>query len=272
MFKKKVSAPQSRSTLRKKLGKQFYILKRKIKWLADAKKYTTHRSSNKLPNICITHSSTLLRPLKDVDMQLQRNKITNLKLAIDKIDGLLLAPGERFSFWKLVGAPTKSKGYLPGLVLESGKINSGYGGGLCQMGNLIYWMTLHTPLEVIERYRHSFDVFPDVNRTLPFGSGATLSYNYIDLQIENTSNQTYQLNLWLDEKKLHGSWNTEAAQEHHYQVYESKHEIHNQQWGGYTRHNEIRRKIFDQSDQLLDDELITENHAIMMYNPFLDEG
>ena len=39
-------------------------------------------------------------------------------------------------------------------------------------------MTLHTPLQVTERYRHSYDVFPDADRKLPFGSGATCAYNY----------------------------------------------------------------------------------------------
>lgn len=44
-------------------------------------------------------------------------------------------------------------------------------------------MVLHSELTVIERWRHSFDVFPDVNRTIPFACGATLSYNYVDLQL-----------------------------------------------------------------------------------------
>lgn len=53
------------------------------------------------------------------------------------------------------------------------------------MTNLIYWMTLHTPLTVAKRWRHGFDVFPDANRTQPFGSGATCSWPILDLQIVN---------------------------------------------------------------------------------------
>lgn len=74
------------------------------------------------------------------------------------------------------------------------------------MANLIYWMTLHSPLEVKERWRHSFDIFPDSERTLPFGSGATLSYNYIDLQIKNTTNQPFVLHLWIEDDLLKGEW------------------------------------------------------------------
>lgn len=46
-------------------------------------------------------------------------------------------------------------------------------------------MTIHTPLTVVERWRHTYDVFPDNNRTQPFASGATCAYPALDLQIEN---------------------------------------------------------------------------------------
>ncbi|MEI3305467.1 MAG: VanW family protein [Dysosmobacter sp.] len=54
-------------------------------------------------------------------------------------------------------------------------------------------MTLHTPLTVVERYRHSHDVFPDANRTQPFGSGATCAYPHRDLMIRNDTQQPFQL-------------------------------------------------------------------------------
>ena len=50
-----------------------------------------------------------------------------------------------------------------------GEVKTSIGGGICQLANLLYWMALHTPLEVIERHHHSFDPFPDSGRTLPFG-------------------------------------------------------------------------------------------------------
>jgi len=49
------------------------------------------------------------------------------------------------------------------------------------------------PLAVTERWRHNYDVFPDSDRTQPFGSGATVAFNYIDLQITNETNSTFQL-------------------------------------------------------------------------------
>ena len=119
--------------------------------------------------------------------------MASLKIAASCIDGLILKPGETFSFWRLVGKPTARRGFKMGLVLRNGTMAQDIGGGLCQMTNLIYWMTIHTELAIVERWRHGFDVFPDAGRTQPFASGATCSYNYIDLQISNRTADTYQL-------------------------------------------------------------------------------
>ena len=143
-------------------------------------------------------------------MQLQYNKINNLKIATKQLNKIIIKPGETFSYWRLIGNPTKRKGYVDGMILHYGKVTTGIGGGLCQLSNLLYWMTLHTPLTVTERYRHSYDVFPDSNRTQPFGSGATCSYNYLDLQIKNETNNTYQLLVYLTDTHLVGEWRSDA--------------------------------------------------------------
>jgi len=205
-------------------------------------------------------------------MWLQENKVTNLKLAIAKMNGLVLKPGETFSFWRLVGKPTKAKGFAKGMVLNNGLFVPGVGGGLCQLTNLIYWMTLHTPLQVTERWRHTHDVFPDANRSQPFGSGATVVYNYIDLQIKNETSYNYQFLVRVEESNLEGEWRCEQPLLSKYDVYESAHLITQEWWGGYMRHNVIRRKIFDLHNNQIGDDFITENHAIMMYEPMLAGG
>ncbi|MDN4166192.1 VanW family protein [Cytophagales bacterium LB-30] len=251
----------------------YYRAARAIVWLWHRKSYAKTRSGESLPHLVKDHQSFLLRPLKDVQMRLQYNKITNLMLAIACIDGLIIRPGETFSIWRLVGKPSTRKGYLPGLVLNQGKIEEGIGGGLCQLGNLIFWMVLHTPLSIKERYRHGYDVFPDINRKIPFGAGATLSYNYIDLQIKNETQQAYQLKLWLSDEHLHGAIFCEQPPQEYYEVYEAHHRIVHQWWGGYTRHNQIKRRVYHTSShELLRDEWVLENHAIMMYEPLLSAG
>lgn len=265
-----VEKPKKRSKLRQKAGREYFCLKRRMLWWKNGSSFAREYRSEQLEFAVFQHKSLLLRPLKNVDMYLQRNKVVNLKLAIQHIDGIVIKPGETFSLWKCVGRPTSRKGYLEGMTLHNGQVQSGVGGGLCQLGNLIYWMILHSPLSVTERWRHSYDVFPDVNRKIPFGSGATLSYNYIDLAFENKTNQSYQLKLWLDDTHLRGALFTEKEPKIRYQIIEKNHRFDLQWWGGYTRHNEIWREEYTEDNQLLQEVLVTENHAIMMYNPLLE--
>lgn len=268
---KVVEKPKKRSNLRKFLGKEFFILNRQINWLINNNNFAKVDTKINYENLLIQHKSFLLRPLKDVEMYLQYNKVTNLKIAISHLDKVVIKPGQTFSIWRLVGRPTKSKGYLNGLTLHNGKISKDIGGGLCQLGNLLYWMALHTPLTIKERWRHSYDVFPDINRTIPFACGATLAYNYIDLQLLNNTDKYFQINLWLDKEHLNGKITCNTELKIRYDIYETDHMFKQQWWGGYTRHNRIWKKITNLNDNNTTEELVTENNAIMMYNPLLDK-
>lgn len=239
-----------------------------MQWYFTPKSWAKVTGHQGFENKVIEHRSIILRPLKDVQMYLQENKRKNLQLAIERVNGCIIKPGETFSFWKLAGRPTAKKGYLEGMVLNQGKIEAGIGGGLCQLGNLMFWMAAHSPLTVVERHRHGFDVFPDIKRTVPFGSGATLSYNYIDLQLKNDTDNSFCINLWLSETHLHGCLSSLHALDDHYSVEERGHQIQLQYWGGYSRHNQIYR-IRTTTNGQKEEELLVENHAIMMYNPFL---
>lgn len=265
-----VPKPIRRSSLRLALGRRYYALKRWAFWLFGGLRFA--KLGERIDGYpYFSHSTPLLRKLRDVDMYLQYNKIANLKIAVPKLDGATLHPGETFSYWKLIGEPTRRKGYLDGMVLQSGGFHAGTGGGLCQLSNLIYWMTIHTPLTVLERHRHGYDVFPDSNRTQPFGSGATCFYNYGDLMVRNDTDRVFQLELRVGERNLHGAWISNAPPLFTYEVYEKEHIMQPEYWGGYTRHNLLYRKKYDADGNLLDDEYVVENHAIMMYSPFIEE-
>ncbi|MBS4032193.1 MAG: VanW family protein [Clostridiales bacterium] len=261
--------PKKRSRIRRWAGSRYFIWRRLLHWHFTGTKFALTKQGNALPFLVAEHSTPLYRKLRNVDMWVQENKVHNLRLAIQHLDQVLIRPGETFSFWRLLGKPTAKKGYRKGMILSEGSFYAGTGGGLCQLANLLYWMTLHTPLTIKERWRHSYDVFPDNNRTQPFGSGATVSYNYIDLQIENNTTNTYQLLLWLDETHLHGRLLSADSQPHTYQVYEAEHSISHEWWGGYMRHNILRRKVLDDNNTEVNDEYVVENHAIMMYEPLL---
>ena len=185
--------PIRRSWLRLRLGKAYYTGKRYLLWCSPKYRWAKIRKEERLPCVQFSHATPLMRHLRGEEMVWQENKVTNLRLAVKRLDGLILYPGETFSYWKRIGKPTARKGYKEGMVLFLGQIGGDIGGGLCQLSNLIFWMTLHTPLTVTERYRHSHDVFPDANRTQPFGSGATCAYPHRDLMIRNDTDRPYQL-------------------------------------------------------------------------------
>jgi vancomycin resistance protein VanW len=264
--------PIKRTKIRLLFGKLYYSAKRYKQWYLSGKKYSISKVSVKYPYTIFSHSTPLIRKLKNVDLQLQYNKIKNLSLAGEKLNFIVIKPGETFSYWKLIGKTSYKKGYLDGLVLYAdGTFKAGVGGGLCQLSNLIYWMTLHTPLTVIERHRHSHDIFPDVNRTQPFGTGATCSYNSLDLQIYNSTDHDYQLIVYLKDGNLVGEWRSSQPSINRYEVYEKDHSITPGIYGGYIRNNIIFRKIYDNIG-LVKDEYVTENHAYMTYSPYLSEG
>ncbi|TND08423.1 MAG: vancomycin resistance protein [Bacteroidetes bacterium] len=245
--------------------KQF---RRWIGWQVHRKSFVRERSAEKLPYRVKKHSSVLLRKLQGVEMEWQRNKVKNLALAIAKIDGILIRPGEKFSFCKLVGRPTKRKGYLPGMEISFGEARAGTGGGICQIANLVHWLVIHSPLTVTERHHHSYDVFPDEGRILPFGSGAAVFYNYLDYQFTNNTPWTFQLRLWLSDKCLEGELRVNVELHFSYHVFEMKHRFV-QIGSEYFRQNEIwRKKIAKfQSGAVLETELVTKNFARMKYVP-----
>lgn len=263
--------PIKRSQVRIYFGKKYYRIKKYKEWIFGKKNFALKKEEVLLKHLVFDHKSILHRELKDVEMWLQHNKVKNLNIATKALNKVVIRPGETFSYWRLIGNTTRRKGYVEGMVLHYGKVTTGIGGGLCQLSNLIYWMTLHTPLTVTERYRHSYDVFPDSNRKQPFGSGATCYYNYLDLQIKNETKNTYQLVLYLTDTHLEGEWKSDSPTIRTYEVYEANHRMSLEYWGGYVRQNRIHRKIFDLNNAQIDDEFVTENNAIMMYEPFLPE-
>lgn len=265
---KQIQKPINRSKLRLFIGKEYFILKRKLHWYFGRKKWATKKNNHKFNYQIFKHQSLILRPLKDVEMYLQENKRKNLELAIKHINNIEIKPNETFSLWKLVGRPTKRKGYLQGLVLNNGQIDKDIGGGLCQLGNLLFWIFAHSPLTITERYRHSFDVFPDVKRKVPFGAGATLSYNYIDLQVKNETENSFKINLWIDDTHLNGKLTSSIEVLDTFSIEERNHKIERQFWGGYTRHNQIYQ--IRELKNTFSEKLLVENNAVMMYNPIIE--
>ncbi|MFN7160429.1 MAG: VanW family protein [Candidatus Gracilibacteria bacterium] len=252
----------NRSKLAYTTAIQFYRAKRH--WTNLLSQHAHQKSNEYLPSVVARHQSLLMKKLGENNEHLQRQKITNLRVASSTMDGVVIQPGQTFSYWDLVGKATEKKGYAKGMLLARGHVVEGVGGGLCQLSNLLYWMFLHGPFEIVERYHHSFDVFPDSGRVLPFGSGATVFYNYVDLVVKNTSDQPIQLKLWLTDSHLKGQLVTTSPLKEKYKIREENHLF--LKWGeNFFRYNELYKDTYVEG-KLKDTQFVVKNFAPVLYD------
>ena len=244
--------------------KEIFI--RHLKDFFSKDKISKRKSKEELPNIVKSHSSILLRKLYGVDMKLQENKVQNIELACQKINGIIIHHGETFSFWNTLGRTTKKRGYKEGLVISRRGFISGYGGGLCQMANMIHWLVLNSPLEVTELHHHSDALFPDERRRVPFGTGTSVCYNYIDYRFRNNTDQSVQILVWVENGELCGELRSEKPYPYRYKLVEENN--HFQKEGKkYYRISQVYRIVIDRkNNKEIDKELILDNHSEVMYD------
>lgn len=170
-------------------GARVFIRKRLRDWrdFRSADRIARIRGkSSEYPILVSEKSSPLKREVAGGLSSNTEEKTQNLRLGSARLNGLIIGPGEVFSFNRTIGPSTRRRGYLPALEFRDGEAIIAVGGGLCQLANLIVLLGIEAGMEVIERHRHSLDLFPDSDRTAPFGCGATVFYNYVDLRLRNT--------------------------------------------------------------------------------------
>lgn len=249
-----------------KISEQKEILKRHIKNYKSNEKFCQTRSSDKLPVIIAQQSSGLIKRGKGIDPVLQENKAINIELACKKINGMIIHPEEVFSFWLTVGKTTKRKGYKDGRVIIGDKLIPGIGGGLCNLSNTIHRLVLDSPLDVIEFHNHSDALAPDGEKRIPFSSGTSVSYNYIDYRFKNNTNQDIQLLLWCENERLYGELRSTQKYPWRYEIVEEDHHFHKEKEKFY-RISKIYRIVYEtETNSLLRKELLLDNHSEVMFD------
>ncbi|HTW18574.1 MAG TPA: VanW family protein [Nocardioides sp.] len=239
--------------------------RRRLTWWRAHCDWATDRSPGlPLSTRVARHDSLLLRELAGTDPALQHGKVANLRLAAPYVDGLVLRPGQTFSFNRTVGSCSRRRGYVDGLRLSDGRPVPGVGGGVCQLANLLHWLVLHSPLTVVERSEHSVDAFPDSGRVVPWGVGCTIVYNYVDLVVRNDTGTTFQLGVRVGERYLHGELRADRELAHGYRV-EARGEEFVSLDGVLHRRNEIWRTATDRRTGAQLDELVRRNCARVAY-------
>lgn len=111
------------------------------------------------------------------------NRTSNLKLACKALDGLVLYPGDTFSYNEALGERTTAKGYKSAPAYVDNKLVDSVGGGICQVSSTLYCSTLVADLEIVTRTNHSFPV-----SYIDYGMDATVSWGSPDFKFRNNTN------------------------------------------------------------------------------------
>lgn len=108
------------------------------------------------------------------------DRANNIELASGKIDGVLVKPGEIFSFSSVLGVVDEKNGYLKAPVIADGQVVDDFGGGVCQVSTTLYGAVLLSGFEIVERHPHSKPV-----KYVPPGFDATVSEGQKDFRFKN---------------------------------------------------------------------------------------
>jgi vancomycin resistance protein YoaR len=121
-------------------------------------------------------------------------RVNNIHLLAKSLNNTLIAPGDEFSFNKIIGPRTAAKGYQEAPVIMNGKLVPALGGGICQVGTTIFNTVFFSGLPVTQRTNHSFYIshYPD-------GRDATVSWDGPDFRFKN------ETSAWLLIKTFWGS-------------------------------------------------------------------
>lgn len=202
----------------------------------DGRTYARSVYPERLPYRLFSASNGLYNAKMGFDMTLQGNKVFNSKLAAGTLDGLLIKPGETFSFWQVVRHADKHTPYKEGSVVRNGKLCVAYGGGLCQLSNLLFWVFLNSPLTIVERQTHKVKDFPTLRNMEPEGVDATISEGWIDLKMKNETDILFQIGIAFDSENITVSLYTDRA-------VPSIHEIEGRDLTYFRKNGKVYQKI-----------------------------
>jgi vancomycin resistance protein YoaR len=108
------------------------------------------------------------------------NRVHNVQLVARLLDGKLIAPGATFSFNRATGARTAAKGFREAPVIINGELQTGLGGGVCQVSTTVFNAAYEAGLKITARTNHALYI-----SHYPLGRDATVDYPDVDLRFVN---------------------------------------------------------------------------------------
>ncbi len=264
--KKKLFCEISPTTYKISLYKE--IFKRHLLNVFSSNKYAKKIAEKKLPIVVSRHGGDMIKTGPGIDMQLQLNKADNIRLACSRFNGLVINPGESFSFWHYVGKTSKRNGFAEGRVIINGKLVSGVGGGLCNLANTLNLLVLDSPLTITEIHHHSDALAPDPDGLrVPYSAGVSVNYNFIDYRFRNDTNQPVQICAWCEGNTLFTELRTTEEFPYTYRIVEEDHHFHKNANGNYYRISKIYRETIDrQTGKVVNRELRWDNRSKVLFD------
>ena len=127
------------------------------------------------------------------------NRLNNIRLSLELINGTCLEPGESFSFNEVVGKRTRDRGFKSAPAYSGGAVTEEIGGGICQVSTTLFNAAVKSNMEIKERHSHSLTV-----SYVDLGKDAAVDWGNKDLVFENTSDDRVYICCYLsDDKRVH---------------------------------------------------------------------
>ena len=145
----------------------------------------------------------------------------NITLAAKAIDGIVLLPGETFSFNTIVGDTTAEKGYKEAAIIVNRQMDVGLGGGVCQVSSTLYNAVLRSGLDSVQRQPHSVPL-----SYVPKGLDATISYGDIDYKFKNTWEWPLYIKSFTEENNIYVQiYSNQALSDNKYKLTSETYEV-----------------------------------------------
>ena len=166
-------------------NKEYYFKIKTFKLVKDKKIYS--KSSN------IRSGGGIIASIVLTSTSDNESRNTNLRIACKKINGIILKPGQKFVWSKVIGRLTETNGYRKAIAYVNGNNRMAYGGGVCQVSTNLYQCVKQSKMKLVERHEHGKAITYIEN-----GEDATVSQGYKDFIFKNNKSYTIKIiaNSW----------------------------------------------------------------------------
>lgn len=124
----------------------------------------------------------------------------NIAVGAAKLDGMIVRPGDTFSFNERIGAFTKAEGWVEGSVIVEDRTEQGIGGGICQVSTTLFRAVLAAGLPIEERWPHLYRVRYYEMGSSPIGYDSTIFSPGVDLKFKNDFEDPIMLRVLIDRR------------------------------------------------------------------------